>query len=129
MKKLLMLLSILPSILLADINWAEDYESGLAKAKKEHKKVMLMFSREECHVCQMMKEKVYTNKKVEEYINNNFIPIEAVVDFDGKLGYKVYGTPTYYFLTPEGKQIGDMKLGGSTVEGFLKLLHKVNESK
>ena len=129
MKKIILLLAVLPSLLFAEIHWAEDYESGLAQAKKEHKKVMLMFTLEECHVCEMMKEKVYTNKEVESYINENFVPIESVLDFDGKHGYAVYGTPTYYFLTPEGKQIGDMKLGGSTIEGFLKLLKKINKSK
>ena len=129
MKKILIALSLLPSLLLAEIHWAESYESGLAQAKKEHKKVMLTFTRQGCHACEVMEEKVYTNKEVENYINNNFIAIEAVVGFDGKLGYRVYGTPTYYFLTPDGKQIGDMKLGGSTVNGFIKLLHKVNEAK
>ena len=127
MKKIIFLLALLPVIIFADINWAEDYESGLAKAKKEHKKVMLMFSLEECHVCQMMKEKVYTDKEVQKYINNNFVAIELVIDFDDKHGYEVYGTPTYYFLTSEGKQIGDMKIGGSTIKGFLKKLHQVNK--
>ena len=115
----------LTSALFADLNWAEDYETGLAQAKKEHKITMLMFTLTNCHVCEMMKENVYTQKEVMAYVKKYFVPIELNLDLDDKEGYAVYGTPTFYFLDSNGKQIGDMKVGGSTKDGFMKKLKSV----
>lgn len=125
MKKLLFLTLLISSTLFADLNWAEDYESGLAQAKKEHKIVMLMFTLTNCHVCEKMKETVYEDKAVMDYVAKYFVPIELNLDLDDKEGYAVYGTPTFYFLNSNGKQIGDMKVGGSTVDGFIKKLKSV----
>lgn len=125
MKKVLLLLLFVSATLFADLNWAEDYESGLAQAKKEHKIVMLMFTLTNCHVCEGMKENVYTQPEVIAYVKKYFVPIEQNLDIDEKEGYAVYGTPTFYFLTSDGKQIGDMKVGGSTVDGFMKKLKSV----
>ena len=125
MKKLLIIGLFLATSLFADLNWADDYESGLEQAKKENKIVMLMFTLTNCHVCETMKETVYTQQKVMDYVEKYFVPIELNLDIDDKEGYAVYGTPTFYFLTSDGKQIGDMKVGGSTVDGFMKKLKAV----
>ncbi len=125
MKKLFILLLFLSTALFADLNWAEDYESGLEQAKKENKIVMLMFTLTNCHVCETMKETVYEEQRVMDYVAKYFVPIELNLDLDDKEGYAVYGTPTFYFLTSEGKQIGDMKVGGSTANGFMKKLKAV----
>jgi len=125
MKKILLIMLFLTSALFADLNWAEDYETGLAQAKKEHKITMLMFTLTNCHVCEMMKENVYTQKEVMAYVKKYFVPIELNLDLDDKEGYAVYGTPTFYFLDSNGKQIGDMKVGGSTKDGFMKKLKSV----
>ena len=127
MKKLLLITLFLTSALFADLNWAEDYETGLAQAKKEHKITMLMFTLTNCHVCETMKETVYTQKEVMDYVKKYFVPIELNLDLDDKEGYAVYGTPTFYFLDSNGKQIGDMKVGGSTKDGFIKKLKSVRE--
>ncbi len=125
MKKMLLLLLIMSATLFADLNWADDYESGLEQAKKEKKIVMLMFTLTNCHVCEGMKENVYTQPEVMDYVKKYFVPIELNLDIDEKEGYDVYGTPTFYFLDSNGKQIGDMKVGGSTVDGFMKKLKSV----
>jgi len=125
MKKILLMALLLSATLFADLNWAEDYESGLEQAKKEKKIVMLMFTLTNCHVCETMKETVYTEPEVMAYVKKYFVPIELNLDLDDKEGYAVFGTPTFYFLTSDGKQIGDMKVGGSTVDGFMKKLKAV----
>jgi len=129
MKKLFLLLLFLSSALFADLNWAEDYETGLAQAKKENKKVILMFTLSACQVCEKMKEEVYTQKKVLDYVEKYFVPIELNLDLDDKEGFEVFGTPTFYFLDSNGKQIGDVKIGGSTVEGFMKKLKAIQAAK
>ncbi len=129
MKKLFLLFLFLASSLFADLNWAEDYETGLAQAKKENKIVMVMFTLTECHVCKQMKKNVYTDPEVMAYVEKYFVPVELNLDIDDKEGFAVFGTPTFYFLTSEGKQIGDVKVGGSTLDGFKKKLKEVRAGK
>ncbi len=77
MKKILLLTLFLTSSLLAELDWADSYEQGLAKAKKEHKIVMLMFSTKTCKMCNYMKSTAYDNEEVIEYVKNFFVPIEV----------------------------------------------------
>lgn len=128
MKKILLIALFLTSSLFAELDWASSYEQGLAKAKKEHKVVMLMFSSKTCKMCNYMKKTVYENDDVADYVNTFFVPIEVDVQaHPDKYGYQVIGTPTYYFLTSDGKQIGRMMMGGATPEGFIQKLKEVKQ--
>lgn len=130
MKKFLLIALFLTNSLFAELDWAPSYEQGLTKAKKEHKIVMLMFSSKTCKMCNYMKKTVYENDDIMEYMGNFFIPIEVDVQaHPDKYGYQVIGTPTYYFLTSDGKQIGRMMMGGATPEGFLQKLKEVKDGK
>ncbi len=129
MKRILLIALFLTTSLFGELDWAPSYEQGLAKAKKEHKVVMLMFSSKTCKMCNYMKKTVYENDDVADYVNNFFIPIEVDVQaHPDKYGYQVIGTPTYYFLTADGKQIGRMMMGGASPEGFLQKLKEVKQA-
>jgi thioredoxin-related protein len=130
MKKILFTLVFLTASLFAELDWAPSFEQGLAQAKKEHKIVMLMFSKKTCKMCNVMKSKVYENDEVAEYVKTFFIPVEIDVEVHpDKYGYAVIGTPTYYFLDSNGKQIGRMMVGGASAEGFLQKLKEVKQGK
>ncbi|HEX5710356.1 MAG TPA: thioredoxin family protein [Sulfuricurvum sp.] len=130
MKKVLFILLFLTSSLFAELDWAPSYEQGLVQAKKEHKITMLMFSTKTCKMCNYMKKTVYENEEVSEYVKNFFIPIEVdITAHPDKYGYNVFGTPTYYFLDSNGKQIGRMMVGGASPEGFLQKLKDVKQGK
>lgn len=130
MKKILLSALLLTSSLFAELDWAPSYEQGLVKAKKEHKTIMLMFSSKTCKMCNYMKKTVYEDDDVVEYVKNFFVPIEIDVQaHPDKYGYQVIGTPTYYFLDSNGKQIGRMMMGGATPEGFLQKLKDAQRSK
>lgn len=130
MKKILVALLLISSSLFAELDWAPSYEKGLAQAKKEHKIVMLMFSKKTCKMCNVMKKSVYENDDVAEYVKNFFVPVEIDIEvYPDKYGYQVFGTPTYYFLDSNGKQIGRMMVGGATAEGFLQKLKDVKQGK
>lgn len=130
MKKILLLALLLTSSLFAELDWAGSYELELAKAKNEHKIVMLMFSTKTCKMCNYMKSTVYENDDVSEYVKNFFVPIEVDIQaHPDKYGYQVFGTPTYYFLDSNGKQIGRMMVGGASPEGFLQKLKDVQQGK
>lgn len=126
MKKTIILILLSAMALLADLEWANSYEDGLSQAKAEQKIVMLMFSTKTCKMCNFMKEVVYEDEAVMEYVENFFIPIEVDInDHPDKYGYKVFGTPTYYFLRSDGSQIGRMFMGGAKPDGFLLKLKEV----
>ncbi|MGD9715572.1 DUF255 domain-containing protein [Sulfuricurvum sp. IAE1] len=128
MKKILTALLLISTSLFAELDWAPSYEQGLAQAKKEHKIVMLMFSKKSCKMCNVMKTKVYENDEVAEYVKSFYVPVEIDIEVHpDKYGYAVFGTPTYYFLDSNGKQIGRMMVGGATAEGFLQKLKDVKQ--
>lgn len=130
MKKILLALLLMSTSLFAELDWAPSYEQGLAQAKKEHKIVMLMFSKKTCKMCNIMKKSVYENDEVAEYVKTFFIPVEIDVEVHpDKYGYAVIGTPTYYFLDSNGKQIGRMMVGSANAEGFLQKLKEVKQGK
>lgn len=130
MKKILFIALLLTSSLFAELDWAPSYEQGLAQAKKEHKILMLMFSKKTCKMCNVMKKSVYENDEVAEYVKNFFVPVEIDIEVHpDKYGYAVFGTPTYYFLDSNGKQIGRMMVGGASAEGFLQKLKDVKQGK
>ncbi len=90
---------------------------------------MVMFTLTECNVCKQMKKNVYTDQNVMAYVEKNFVPVELNLDIDDKEGFNVFGTPTFYFLDANAKQVGDVKVGGSTVDGFMKKLKQVQAAK
>ena len=120
---------LLSTLLFADLNWAEDYDSALSQAQKEHKKVIVMFSISGCHVCKMMRDDVYSDPEVMAYVEKYFVPVELNLDFDDREGFEVFGTPTFYFLDSNAKQIGDVKIGGSNKMGFMKKLRAIQAAK
>lgn len=129
MLKLLTATLFIATSLFADLDWAESYKEALDQAKKEHKKVLIMFSKEDCKACNKMKTEVYSDPEVSEYISTFFIPVEIDTEYDRREGYKVYGTPTYYFLDSNGEQIGRMMVGGADAKTFLKKLQEVEHFK
>ena len=114
--------------LFADFDWADSYQEALSKAKEENKKVLIMFSKESCGACRKMKKEVYTDPEVTAYVEAFFVPVEIDTETDSKEGYKVFATPTYYFLDSDGKQIGRVMVGGADAKSFLKKLQEVEHA-
>lgn len=105
------------------LDWAESFEEATLQAKKENKIVMAMFSAEYCKMCKFMKEQIHTDERVEAYIETYFVPVEIDIDeHKDTFGYKVFGTPTYYFIRGDGSTIGRALIGGAKVEMFLNKL-------
>ena len=129
MHNFFLILIFVTTSLFAEINWADDYKSALNKAKTQNKKVMIMFSAEDCKECQNMYKKVYSNKTFSKYVNQHFIAVDIDVEYDGRKGFKVYKTPTFYFLDTKGEQIGRAVKGAMGAGAFLKKLQEIEEGK
>ncbi len=58
MRKILiyMMLLLATSLMAGEINWEKDFQTGMAKAQKENKPVLFIFSRHTCKYCVILDE-------------------------------------------------------------------------
>lgn len=63
----------------------DDYESGMAYAKKVNKPVMIDFSGFGCVNCRKMEASVWTDPKVKQMLENDYVLITLIVDDKTKL--------------------------------------------
>lgn len=125
MKKMMISLCFLFSSVFAEVEW-EDYEGAFKVAEMDEKVVLIMFSSPTCKVCKYMKSKVYTDKVLQEYMDEHFVAVEIDVnDNPDSSKFKLLGTPNYFFLDAQGKRIVPRMVGGANREDFLKKLRSV----
>ena len=83
------------------LNVSFDLDQSLKDAKLENKTIMIIFDQSSCVYCDMLKENTLTDSKVQEAINEKYIP--AIVDINKNpmiaSNYDVYGTPTVVFVS------------------------------
>lgn len=123
--KSLITLCFIASCALAQINWAPSYDSALSTAKKEHKNVMLMFSKHECPACDYMENVVFQESSIADVINKDFIPLHIDIHTDKvPSGLEYIGTPTFYFLSPTGAKLKRQD-GAENVTNFMEILNSI----
>jgi thioredoxin-related protein len=106
------------------LNWEDNYEKAVKKAKKEKKPVLLFFTGSDwCGPCKMLKADFFKTKRFKKIADNNFVLYEA--DFPKKsramseekrkknywLGgmYDVNSYPTIVIIDANGKEIARKK--------------------
>ena len=83
------------------------FRQAKEKAKKENKLIMLDAYTTWCGPCKVLKNKVFPNKELGDYINANFVSIG--VDMEAGEGpalanmYPIEGYPTILFMDATGK--------------------------
>ena len=89
------------------INWLEWSEGSFEKAKREDKPVLLDLTAVWCHWCHVMDATSYSNDKIAEIINKDFVPIKVYIDKrpDIRERYNMGGFLSTVFLSPEGRII------------------------
>ena len=119
----LLIMSALSIVLFAgEIQFEHDLTKALQKAKSQHKEVMMMYSATYCPECNYMKEIVFKNKKVADYIQKHFIVLGLDIQKD-KLpeGFDFMGIPTFFFLDENATEKNRI-VGGNKADKFLKSL-------
>ncbi|GEO10053.1 thioredoxin family protein [Segetibacter aerophilus] len=138
MKKLLLLLFVIPSILFAQKG--VQFEHGLtwkqiqAKAKAEKKYIFMDAFTTWCGPCRYMTANIFPQEKVGTFFNQNFINVKAQLDttkadndevkswytdaHNIMTSYKVNVFPTYLFFDPNGKLV-HRAIGSSEADQFL----------
>lgn len=124
----------------AKINWLK-YEEGIKQAQESDKKVFIDFYTDRCGWCKKMDRETFTDARVIDYMNTNFVSVKVNGGSSRELeveGFKtnerqiasqlygVRGYPTYWFLEPDGSKIGRQP-GYQPAEQFLQLLAYVKD--
>ena len=105
-RNIFLILLFVSTSLFADMYWADDYKSGIKEAKESHKNIIVFFSKEDCAPCDDVTWTISFDKNVSNYVKEHFVAIEIDVEYDRREGFKIYKTPTIYFLDDKVKQIG-----------------------
>jgi len=105
-----------------ELQYEHNFNKALQKAEKQNKEVMMMYSATWCPECNYMKEVVFKNKKVSEYIQEHFVVLTLDIQKD-KLpeGFNFIGIPTFFFIDKNAKE-KDKIIGGSKANIFLQNL-------
>lgn len=108
------------------IEWIE-YEKGVARGKKNGKKVFLNFYAEWCQYCKVMDQSTFRDASVVAYLNENFIPVRVDSDKRKNLArdYNVQALPVSWFIAEDGENIGSQPgyVPPETMLPLLKYIH------
>jgi len=131
MRKLLLLVLALcaTTLMASEIHWEKDFKSGIAKATKENKPVLFIFSRHTCKYCVILEEQTLKTPAVTKALNKDFISIIAYSDENDYLPRELWrpGTPTIWFLKPNGEPMYEIDknfpiMGAVNKKYFLQVL-------
>jgi len=143
MKKITLLLALIPSLLFAQekgVNFQQDlsWEQVKAKAKAEHKYIMMDCYTTWCGWCKYMDKNIYPLDSVAQMANAQFISIRVQYDSSANDNqqvkdyyqlahefadkYNVHAYPTFLFFDPNGAIL--QKAVGASMDGtsFMKVL-------
>ncbi|WP_024791345.1 thioredoxin family protein [Lebetimonas sp. JS032] len=108
-----------------NIHWVKSYNMAKIFAKKEHKLILTEIAGIKCPPSKYFSKYVYSDKKVSDFINKNFIPVFYFIQQNSipetiKKHFKGV-TPTLIFSKPDGK-IFYILTGARNKPEFLKVL-------
>ena len=91
----------------APIAWSGWNAELFAKAKADHRFVILDLEAVWCHWCHVMNEKTYSNDKVEALIGAKYLPVRVDQDGNPDLSsrYGDWGWPATIIFAPDGTEI------------------------
>ena len=104
------------------------YEEALKVAKKEGKIIMIEGYVPYCRFCIRMDREVLVEDNVKKVLNKNFLLVKIDLLLEKlPLGIKRLGTPSFYFIKSNGKEVIDTVEGfGNDIE-FIELLDDVKK--
>jgi len=106
-------------------------EEALKLAGTENKLVMIFFWAEWCVYCGQLRREVFSDPKVHEVFDRNFLAVSVDIENDpGEVArkYRARSLPTLLFLKPDSEIIGYLP-GAVDRETFLKILEYLVENR
>ncbi|MDY0122043.1 MAG: thioredoxin family protein [Sulfurimonas sp.] len=119
-----LMLFVSTSLFASQIQWAKDYQTGVADATKQNKPILFIYSNHNCKYCVMLEENTLKDKKVIEALSKDYISIISYSDEGDYLPRELWrpGTPTLWFLDQRGEPMFEPLMGAVDAENFLKAL-------
>ena len=62
------------------VSWAMNYESAKRLALQTHKPILVDLALTNCPPCHYLADHMYTDTKIANFINKNFVPVLIIVD-------------------------------------------------
>jgi len=105
------------------------YKKALKKAEAEGKIVLIEGYIKFCRGCIKMDREVFVEDRVKEALDKDFVFVKMNM-LAQKLPFemKSMGTPSFYFITNDGKKVIDKIQGIGTVDEFLGLLDEIKSN-
>lgn len=92
------------------IDWMDDYDSAVARARQEGRPLMVDIGAEYCSACKRLDETVFSRTDVTAAAQA-FVPVR--VDGEARrdlvADFQVTGYPTVVFLAPDGNELGRVR--------------------
>jgi len=128
MRRILIVMSILSSLIFANSDSNTSYEDALKIAKKEHKVIMIELTREDCHFCKRMDKEVMIDSNISTTLAKDFVVVKLDVNRDKlPLGLKKEITPTFAFVKESGELFSIMR-GAWNIDDFKALLKYIKKN-
>ena len=107
------------------LDFEDNYKTAVAKAKKEHKTLMLVVIQEPCPYCDALIEKTLEDTKVKKALDNY---VCVIVNKTGEMPdeFRVSAVPMTFFIDPNIEKSIYKNLGYSNSVDFVQTLELVN---
>ncbi len=126
-KKIILGVLLSSTLFGATVDWAKDYQSGIAAATKQNKPVLFIISRDTCRYCILLDKTTLRDAKVVKELNKNFIAIRSWTNEGDYIPMDIRqntpGLPGIWFLYPNGTPMYQPLLGYIKKDMFLETLH------
>jgi thioredoxin 1 len=92
----------------SEVKWCS-YQVGIEKMKKENKKGFIHFYTNWCTFCKLMNTNTFTDQKVIDYLNENFVPIRVNAEEQQDIAktYNVNKFPNNFYIAEDISTIGN----------------------
>lgn len=105
------------------------FQTIYAGKQNNDKIIMMLYTATTCPQCAYMKQKVFKDSNVKDFLEKHFAIIEKNIDTDElPEGFDYFGVPTMFFIDKNGHQLSKF-IGSSRAEPFLKTLQIIVEKK
>jgi thiol-disulfide isomerase/thioredoxin len=105
------------------------WKEAVEMAKKENKIIFVDAFAKWCGPCKRMASTVFTDAKVGEFFNSNFVNMKLDMEeeegFEFRDLFPVSAFPTLFFIDPAKGEVVQKQVGALDADGFLKLARNV----
>lgn len=123
MKFIFTLFLLTISIFGSEIKWSDSYYSALTDAKKEHKVLWILVTKESCRWCKKFEATTLQDKDIVSNINAHFKAVNIVKEknvIPAGLTPKMF--PYHYFIDSQSGKVIDEYPGYLNVEAYTEIL-------